>query len=120
MAAATAASSVPTVTALRGLGPKIVEIGERYRFLDTHRHIRDGALALAEEGGDDPLGGYLAAAQVRGELRDDVPVAWMLAMIRALAIASVDQLLDGHVTSDQAGRLLGELLVRSFAPVPDR
>jgi AcrR family transcriptional regulator len=116
MAAATAASSQLPLDALRGLGPKIVEIGERYRFLDTHRHIREAALASAEDGSDDPLAGYLAAAQARGELRDDMPVPWMLATIRALGIASVDQLIAGHVTPEQAGRLLGDQLVDAFAP----
>jgi AcrR family transcriptional regulator len=116
MAAATAESSEQPLDALRGLGPKIVAIGERYRFLDTHRHIRDVALASAEDGSEDPLAGYLAAAQARGELRDDMPVPWMLATIRALGIASVDQLIAGHVTREQAARLLGDQLVDAFAP----
>jgi AcrR family transcriptional regulator len=118
MAAATAASSELPLDALRGLGPKIVEIGERYRFLDSHRHIREVALASAEAGAgtEDPLERYLAAAQVRGELRDDMPVSWMLATIRALGIASVDQLIAGHVTPEQAGRLLGDQLADAFSP----
>jgi AcrR family transcriptional regulator len=116
MAAGTAASSEPTLEALRGLGPKIVEIGERYRFLDSHRHIRDAALGRAQSVGKDPLEDYLAAAQGRGELRDDVPVPWMLGTIRALGIASVDQLIAGNLTPAQAGELLGNLLVDVFSP----
>lgn len=116
MAAATAASPEPTLVALRGLGPKIVEIGERYRFLDSHRHIRDVALARAESVGKDPLEDYLAAAQARGELRDDAPVPWMLGTIRALGIAAVDQLIAGNLTPAQAGELLGDLLADVFAP----
>jgi AcrR family transcriptional regulator len=116
MSATTAASSEPPLEALRGMGPKIVAIGDRYRFLDSHRHIRDVALARAEADGVDPLEGYLAAAQERGELREDMPVPWMLATIRALGIASVDQLIAGNVSRRQAGRLLGDQLVDTFAP----
>ena len=111
-----AASTKPVAETLRDLGPKIVEIGERYRFLDRHRYMRDTALAQAEAATDDPLEGYLAAAQKRGEVRDDMPVTWITAMIRGMSFAATDEVIAGHVPADSAGRMLGELLACSFAP----
>lgn len=116
LAAETAASERSAAETLRGLGPRIVEIGERYRFLDSHRHLRDEFLA-ADAARDDPLEPWLAAAQARGELRADLPVAWMLAMIRGLAVAGVDELIAGRVEAEAAGRLLGDTLATAFAPV---
>ncbi len=114
LASATAASELPAAETLRGLGPAIVAIGERFRFLDAHRHLREQILAETAAR-DDPLEPWLAAAQARGELRGDLPVAWMLAMIRGLAVAAVGELRAGRVEVEQAGRLLGETLATAFA-----
>ena len=115
LASATAASELPAADTLRELGPQIVAIGERFRFLDAHRHLREEILA-ATAARDDPRAPWLAAAQARGELRADLPVAWMLAMIRGLAVAAIDELNAGRVEAKEAGRLLGESLAATFAP----
>ncbi len=117
LAAETAASERSAAETLRGLGHRIVAIGERYRFLNAHGHLRDEFLA-ADAARDDPLEPWLAAAQVRGELRDDLPVGWILAMIRGLAVAAVDELIAGRVDVEDAARLLGDTLAEAFAPAP--
>lgn len=113
-----AASPKSVADTLRDLGPKIVEIGERYRFLDRHRYMRDTALATAEAATDDPLEGYLGAAQSRGEVRTDMSVGWMVSMIRGLSYAATDEVIAGRVASDEAGRMLGELMARAFVSEP--
>ncbi len=117
LAVETAASERSAAETLRGLGYRIVAIGERYRFLDSHRHLRDEFLA-ADAARDDPLEPWVAAAQARGELRDDLPAAWILAMVRGLSLATMDELIAGRVDVDEAGRLLGDTLAEAFASAP--
>lgn len=113
-----AASTKPALETLRDLGPKIVEIGERYRFLDRHRYMRDTALAQAEAEAAtaDPLEDYLAAAQKRGEVRNDMPVTWITAMIRGLSFAATDEVIAGRVPAERAGKMLGDLFACSLDP----
>jgi AcrR family transcriptional regulator len=106
----------PAVDALRWLGPQFVELGQRFRFLEAHRDLRGEALAQSEPELDEPLPVFLEAAQRRGELRDDRPVAWVLAMLRGLTIATIDEVTAGRLDAEDAGRLLGAALVDLTAP----
>jgi AcrR family transcriptional regulator len=101
---------------LRGLGPRIIAIGDRYRFLDAHPELRERALSSGHDVGI-PLYQYLVEAQKRGELRGDVPVSWMLTSLRGMAVVSMYELTAGRLTVEQAGRYLGETLAAAFAPV---
>ena len=95
------------------LGPKLIEIGDRYRFLDAHPELRERALSV-RAGLDDPLAAYLTEAQARGELRDDVPIEWMLTTLRALAVAAIVDLAAGRLGVKEAGRLLGTTYAAAF------
>jgi AcrR family transcriptional regulator len=98
---------------LCALGPKFIEIGDRYRFLDAHPDLRERALTTREEVGE-PLAEYLSRAQLGGELRPDVPVPWMLTALRGLAVAAMVDLAAGQLDVADAGRLLGETLADAF------
>jgi AcrR family transcriptional regulator len=98
---------------LCALGPKFIAIGDRYRFLDAHPELRERALTPNEEAGE-PLAEYLTRAQLRGELRTDVPVPWMLTAVRGLAVAAMVELTAGRLELADAGRLLGETLADAF------
>jgi AcrR family transcriptional regulator len=105
----------PALEVLRGLGPRLVAIGDRYRFLDTHPELRERALA-GEGEADDPLPGFLRRAQAGGEVRDDLPVAWMIAALRGLAVVAMVEVGAGRVTADEAGRHVGETFAAAVAP----
>ncbi|WP_165497134.1 TetR/AcrR family transcriptional regulator [Rhodococcus sp. ABRD24] len=96
------------------LGPGIIRVGERYRFLDN----RPGAIAdapLRHPTAGEPLLEWLTDAAERGELRADLPPEWMYAMIHGLARAANEEVLAGRRSAEEAGRLLGRTLADAFA-----
>ncbi len=98
------------------LGARVIAIGDRYRFLDAHPELRERTLAGAGDSeGSDPLHEYLSAAQARGEVRDDVPVAWMLTSMRGLAVVAMVEVGAGRMTVEEAGRHVGETCASAFA-----
>jgi AcrR family transcriptional regulator len=102
------------------LGTRIIAIGDRYRFLDAHPELRERALAgrTPDEGGreNDPLHDYLTQAQGRGEVRGDLPVAWMLTTLRGLGVVAMVEVSAGRMSVEEAGRHVGETCASAFAP----
>jgi AcrR family transcriptional regulator len=99
------------------LGPRIIAIGDRYRFLDANPELRERALTPNNDG-DNPLEAYLIAAQQRGEIRRDVPVAWILTTLRGLGVVAMVEVSAGRMSVEEAGRNLGETCAAAFAPPP--
>jgi AcrR family transcriptional regulator len=99
------------------LGVRVIAIGDRYRFLDAHPDVRDRTLAGedAMDGANNPLEDYLTEAQRRGEVRDDVPVTWMLTTLRGLGVVAMVEVAAGRMTVDEAGRHVGETCASAFA-----
>jgi AcrR family transcriptional regulator len=98
------------------LGPRIIAIGDRYRFLDAHPELRERTLSLAGESREDPLERYLAECQARGEVRDDLPVAWMLTTLRGLGVVAMMEVSAGRMTVEEAGKHVGETCASAFMP----
>ncbi len=101
-------------TTLRSLGPVMVEIGVRFRFLHSHLELGAEAFANSKEMSDDPVRTFLLEAQRTGELRDDAPVGWMQSLMQSTAIATMDEVLAGRLGHADAGRLLGDTFVAAF------
>jgi AcrR family transcriptional regulator len=95
------------------IGSRIIAIGDRYAFLDAHPELRERALNDNGPAGD-PLATYLAAAQERGEIRQDLPVAWMLTSLRGLAIVAMVERQAGRMTIEEAGSYVGETVATAF------
>jgi AcrR family transcriptional regulator len=95
------------------IGSRIIAIGDRYAFLDAHPELRERALT-ATGGGGDPLASFLIAAQERGEVRDDLPVEWMLTSLRGLAIVAMVERRAGRMSSEEAGNYVGETVATAF------
>jgi AcrR family transcriptional regulator len=96
------------------LGPRIIAIGDRYRFLDAHPELRERTLS-GTDGGDQHLEDFLRRAQERGELRADLPVAWMLTTLRGLGIVAMIEVSAGRTTVEDAGRHVGETCASAFS-----
>ncbi|WP_238006218.1 helix-turn-helix domain-containing protein [Dactylosporangium sp. AC04546] len=95
------------------LGPGIIRVGERYRFLDNRpRRVTEAPLRRPDP--DEPLLMWLTEAAGRGELRADLPPEWMYAMIHGLGRAANEEVLVGRRTADEAGRLLAHTLTGAF------
>lgn len=105
----------PTREVLNDLGPAIVGIGRRFQFLEGVRQLGADVVAESTFDPDDPVRTFLLAAQRRGEVRAELPVQWMCTSINALAGATMVELGSGRVDVAEAGRLLGEAFVRTFA-----
>jgi AcrR family transcriptional regulator len=104
---------------LRSLGPRIIAIGDRYRFLDANPELRERALSPREDGSN-PLEAYLDDAQQREELRGDLPVTWMLTTLRGLGVVAMVEVNAGRMTVEEAGHHLGETCASAFAPEATR
>jgi AcrR family transcriptional regulator len=99
------------------LGSRIIAIGDRYRFLDAHPELRERALAgRGDDRGADPLQEYLTQAQARGEIREDLPVSWMLTTLRGLGVVAMVEVTAGRMSVEEAGRHVGETCASAFAP----
>lgn len=99
------------------LGARVIAIGDRYRFLDAHPELRERTLSGAgdDREGADPLQDYLTAAQERGEVRPDVPVAWMLTTMRGLAVVAMFEVSAGRMNVEDAAKHVGETCASAFA-----
>ena len=99
------------------LGARVIAIGDRYRFLDAHPELRERTLQGRgdDREGADPLNDYLTAAQRRGEVREDVPVSWMLTTMRGLAVVAMFEVSAGRMTVEDAGKRVGETCASAFA-----
>lgn len=104
----------PAAAVLRRLGPEIVGLGERYRFLEAHRELvlHD---PLKNPAADEPLLRWLTEAHARGELHAAFPPDWAYAAVHGLSVAANDEVVAGRRDPDDAGRLLGDTLVQLFA-----
>lgn len=101
---------------LRNLGPGLISISERYRFLEAHRDLRTEWLNQGISRDDEPFRMFLADAQRGGDVRGDIPVEWILVLVRSLAASAADEIEGGRLTIEQAGRLVGETLVLVACP----
>ena len=99
------------------LGPRFIAIGDRYRFIDAHPELRVRALNPIDEI-TNPLEAYLGEAQARGEIRGDLPVAWILTTLRGLGVVAMIEVNAGRMTVEEAGRRVGETCASAFTPPP--
>jgi AcrR family transcriptional regulator len=99
------------------LGPRVIAIGDRYRFIDAHPELRERALNPTDAVAS-PLEAYLTSAQQRGDIRDDLPVKWILTTIRGLGVVAMVEVNAGRMTVEEAGRRVGETCAAAFTPAP--
>lgn len=97
---------------LRRLAGELVALSDRYRFLEHHRSLRGDTLPTEQD--SQPFLDWFGQAQQRGELRRDIPVPFMLTILRGTAVATADELTADRMDREEASRLLGEVLVSSF------
>jgi TetR/AcrR family transcriptional repressor of mexCD-oprJ operon len=74
-----------------------------------------GALIVARLE-DDPITPLLAVRQAAGDLRGDLPVAWMASLVRGLCTGAAREVARGRVERDDARRLLAAALADCLLP----
>lgn len=105
----------PTAETLRALGPAIIAISDRFRFLHDVRSLGEQMIADRATDPNQPVRHFVEAAQRRGEIDPDLPAQWIVSAITGLASASANEMNAGRLTVERAGRVLGETMVRAFA-----
>jgi AcrR family transcriptional regulator len=105
---------LPAAETLRALGPAIITIPDRFRFLHEVRSIGEEMIAETTVDPSAPVRQFLEAAQRRGEINADLPVQWINAAINGMALAAATEMNEGRLTVAEAGRVLGETMVRAF------
>lgn len=94
----------PHEQALRAMFASIMELGERYAFLDSHYHLTDL--------GADPIGltKLTRRYQRAGVLRDDIPAAWLASALTAIGV----DLIENRLGIPSGGRRPAELMAELF------
>ncbi len=105
----------PTADTLRALGPAIITIPDRFRFLHGVRDLGEEMITASATDPNRPVRRFVEAAQRRGEIHADVPAQFVVSAINGLATATANDMNEGRLTVDEAGRALGETMVRAFA-----
>jgi len=104
-----------TEETLLALGPAIITIPDRFRFLHDVRHLGEGMISESTLDPNQPVRHFVEAAQRRGEIDPGLPVQWIVSAINGLAIVTAAEMNEGRLSVADAGRILGETMVRAFA-----
>ncbi|HST42755.1 MAG TPA: helix-turn-helix domain-containing protein [Conexibacter sp.] len=111
-ALAATAGDPPLAQVAAAIAGSSVALGRRFRFLAGHDALADDA---AQTAGDQAMERWLGIARERGEVRDDMPVAWQVRIMRAIAVSAVETHLTGDATAAEAERLLAATVVGALA-----
>lgn len=111
-------SDRPARETLFNLGPAIIGIGRRFQFLEGVRQLGNEVILESTLDPDDPVRRFLVEAREQGAVRRDLPIQWMIRSINNLATVAMVELGAERMDSEEAGRLLGQTFVRSFASQP--
>jgi len=100
---------------MHALGPAIIGIADRFRFLAGLRDSgNEQVIVDSTLDPNQPTRHFVEAAQRRGEIRPEMPVQWILTSINTLAGGASAEMRSGRLSRAEAGELLGETMVRAF------
>lgn len=95
------------------LGGVLIRVTQRYLFLDNLAPSGEEAIRASATPAD-PLVDFIIEAQGRGEVRGEVSARWIQISIMQLAKGAVQEQIAGVLSQEEAGKLLGDTLVRAF------
>lgn len=101
------------------LGPAIIAIADRFRFLAGLRDSGNEQIIIDSTfDPNQPTRHFVEAAQRRGEIHPAMPVQWILTSINTLAGGASAEMRSGRLSREEAGEILGETMVRAFVVDP--
>jgi AcrR family transcriptional regulator len=107
---------IPTEMALRELGEAIAGMGEPFTFLAAYRPLIQEALKSARLRQAEPLRRFIEAGARHGTVRSDLPTEWLVAMVRGMSNAAMEEIREGRAERRAVGRMLGEAFVALLVP----
>ena len=96
------------------MGPAIIGIADRFRFLADMRELGNDVITDSTTDPNQPTRHFVEAAQSRGEINPALPVQWILTAMNGLGVGASAEMRAGRLTTEEAGQVLGETLVRAF------
>lgn len=84
----------------------VFDIGLRYAPLIAQREAESTAFDVGMDARKSPTMTYLAAAQKRGAIRTDMPISWLMSVIRTLPLEAIDEVQSGALGEQEAKRLV--------------
>ncbi len=106
------AQGLPTRETLLTLGPAIIAIPDRFSFLAGARNVGGDVILRGTLDPSQPMRHFIRGAQARGEIDSSVSTQVILSSINGLATGLATELHAGRLEAGQAGRLLGQMLVK--------
>jgi hypothetical protein len=91
----------------------LLVVGDRYRILSEERP-GPGELREQEEAVGAPLLALVERGQRDGELRDDLPLRWLVAALGSLVNEALRAVTRGDIDRDDAGRLVTQTFLESM------
>jgi TetR/AcrR family transcriptional regulator, mexCD-oprJ operon repressor len=105
----------PARQALARLVEGLLEVGDRYRIA-VELHARDPLLRRRERALARPVVDLVERGQATGELRGDIPSAWVPQALAGLLAAAMRALREGLIERDQAAGCVISTLLEGTAP----
>lgn len=109
-------SGEPFEATVRALSATMLETGIRYRFMLSTEIAVSRELQVARRRPDSPIRTYFEECQERGEIRDDLPVDWIMSSFQALSLVAMEDHRDGRRTFEDAIGCLAESLIGMLSP----
>lgn len=93
------------------LSSAMVGTGARYRFMLSSETVVSDELAAARRSPESPIRAYFRACQQRGEIREDLPLDWIMSAFQSLSLVAMQDHEDGRRDKETATRCLAESLI---------
>jgi AcrR family transcriptional regulator len=107
----------PLEPTLHALSEVMLETGTRYWFMLGTESAVSKELQVARRRPDSPIRNYFEACMDRGEIRDDLPIAWIMSAFQALSLAAMQDQRAGTRGAEEATRCLAASLVAMLRPL---
>lgn len=111
--AACGLDDVPAPAALESAIRTLVGIGDRFRVLAREASL-DSRMLERQQAVAGPLLAVVQRGQASGELRADLPPAWILASLASLLVLAVREIAADRLAPDQAAALVTRTLLHGI------
>jgi AcrR family transcriptional regulator len=109
---------VEALTTLVGASWRIVD-EFRTVLLAAQRELPPERIRSAHDGVTARLRGLVTRGQELGRFRDDLPADWFVTVVLSLVHASAEEVEEGRLAADDAGRYLVTTILGALAPAGD-
>ena len=107
-------AAIPPLAVIQSICRECLALGERYRFMEAKLEHEDPSDQLREE-----LASFIAGAQGRGELRNELTPEWVASMLEGTILAACKDVHAGRQSRLRAADQMDRTLRRLLGPARD-